>query len=131
MLGIKMNIKKYGTEIEPEERNKSLALNSDACRELQEIKLGPGELPLRAMDASLERWLGVLAGKDILEDLYPEEEWQVNLYRVGDIFGKLRIDLNRDGIWDEEWTLRNNKVVRMVNPDNKGHFKVRFALEEF
>ena len=131
MMVIKMKRKKDMPDLESEEKHKILAPHNDTSQVPQAAELGLGELPLRDMDASLGRWLGVLAGKDIYKDIYPEEEWQVNLYRVGDIFGKLRIDLNRDGTWDEEWILRDDKVVRMVNPDNKGHFKGRFALEEY
>ncbi len=101
--------------------------NSDKIQ--REIKLDKETFPLREMDASLIRWLGVLAEKDIYEDLYSEEEWQVNLYRVGEIFGKLRIDLNRDGIWDEEWILKDDEVIRMTTPDYKGNFKEYFMLE--
>jgi hypothetical protein len=130
-VGNKMKINKDGAVDEPEEINKSLTPDSYTGQEQQEIELGPDELPLRPMDASLVRWLGVLAGKDIYEDLYPEEEWQINLYRVDDIYAKLCIDLNRDGTWDEQWALLNEKVVRMVAPDDNGNFKECFEFKEY
>jgi len=85
--------------------------------------------PLRRMDASLIRWLGVLSDKDIYEDLYPKEEWRVNLYTVNDKVEKLKIDLNRDGLWNEEWVLNDNKVLRTILK-SKDNFKKYFILKE-
>lgn len=95
----------------------------------QEIEFSKDDLSLRRMDASLIRWLGVLSEKDIYEDLYPEEDWKVNLYTVGDKFGKIKIDLNRDGFWDEEWVLKDNEVIRTILEDNN-KFKEFFILKE-
>lgn len=96
----------------------------------QEIECSKDNLPLRRMDASLIRWLGVLSENDICEDLYPEEDWKVNLYTVGDKFGKLKIDLNRDGLWDEEWILQDKGVVRTILQNNKKSFKEFFIFKE-
>lgn len=70
--------------------------------------------PLRESDAALARWLGASAGEEARTDLFPQSAWRVDLYRVGTIFGRLTIDLTRDGTVDEEWTLRDGKVTREV-----------------
>ena len=76
------------------------------------------ESALRQFDAFIGRWLGASAGAETMADLMPDRDWRVDLHRVGEVFGKARIDIGRDGVWNEDWELREGQVFRTVHEEN-------------
>jgi hypothetical protein len=58
-------------------------------------------------------------------DLLPDGP-RVDLLAKGD--GSVaRVDLDRDGAWDEVWAIRLDEVVREVSPRDDGHLTERWA----
>jgi hypothetical protein len=55
-----------------------------------------------------------------LEDVFPDRPYEVNLYRdgVGSTIDRVKIDLDRDGTWDEMWSVEGDDIRRQVAPDD-------------
>lgn len=55
-----------------------------------------------------------------LKDVFPDRPYKVNLYREagGSTIDRVKIDLDRDGRWDEKWSIEGDDVQRQVAPDD-------------
>lgn len=80
--------------------------------------------PLRAVDELL---IGVFEGRgpEPGKDLLPGGA-RVDL--AAESTGSVaRVDLDRDGKWDEVWTIRVDEIVREVSPQDDGDLRERYA----
>jgi hypothetical protein len=81
-------------------------------------------VPLRPVDELL---LGVFAGNEVPEgrDVMPDGP-RVTLTKTPDGHGA-RVDLDRDGTWDEVWSIRADEVLRYVSPNDDGDMSDRYS----
>lgn len=62
-----------------------------------------------------------------LEDVAPDAPYRIDLLRRGDvpIVAGARVDLDRDGRWDEVWSAGDGAVFREVSPEDDGRHTER------
>lgn len=71
-------------------------------------------------------------GKDKLTDAFPKKPYKVNLYRdSGDArVSRLKVDLDRDGKWDEKWSFGpEGRVKRQVAPADDESYTESYLLD--
>lgn len=75
-----------------------------------------GEGALRPMDQAILARVDQGISGDKVKDAFPSQSYKVNLYRDSGQSGvnRLKIDLDRDGKWDEKWTLSGSGAEREV-----------------
>lgn len=91
-------------------------------------KLGPEDEALRPSDAAFARWLGASSRESVNVDIFKTALWRVDLFAESQIFTRARIDLDRNGKWDEEWVLCDSVVRRQTAPDANGEDSKTFVL---
>jgi hypothetical protein len=69
---------------------------------------------------------------DKLTDAFPKKAYKVNLYRDGGDAGvsRLKVDLDRDGKWDEKWAFgEGGRVKRQVAPADDESYSETYLLD--
>jgi hypothetical protein len=87
---------------------------------------------LRPMDQEILAFVHAGMSGDKLTDAFPRKPYKVNLYRDGGGAGvsRLKIDLDRDGKWDEKWTLApDGRVKRQVAPADDESYTESYLLD--
>jgi hypothetical protein len=96
-------------------------------------KASEGGQALRPMDQEiLARARKGISGTKV-KDAFPGEPYKVSLYAdSGSAVNRLKIDLDRDGKWDEKWSISNEggqeKVKRQVAPNDDESYTVEYRL---
>ena len=72
----------------------------------------------REVDGLVMEWAGKSLGKEKVKDAIKGHGFKVNLYqdKGKDTVTRAKIDLNRDGKWDEKWTFDGSNISRKVAP---------------
>lgn len=85
-----------------------------------------------AQGAAHERFLlsrlGQKATGDKLKDAVPGAV-KVNVYDEGGVWGRAKVDLDRDEKWDEKWTLKGGTIEKQVAPADDEQYAERFAWD--
>jgi hypothetical protein len=77
---------------------------------------------LRPVDRDILTYLTQAAKGDKVKDAFSNQTYKVNFYRdSGSTWSRLKIDLNRNGKWDEKWTLDNGRPDKreVASQDNE------------
>lgn len=76
----------------------------------------PAQEPLRAMDRAILARVEQNIPGDKVKDAFQGEPYKVNLYRdAGNAaVNRLKIDLDRDELWDEKWTFDRTGAALVV-----------------
>ena len=90
-------------------------------------------VPLRAMDRELLQLVKQGGKPARVKDAFPKSPYKINLYLEGDQLVRAKIDLNRNGKWDEKWTFAQDKgestVKRQVSPtDDDTSYTLTYKL---
>lgn len=92
---------------------------------------GSDRATLRAMDREvLARIAGPVPGGKI-KDLFPGRPYKVSIYKDAGHAkaNRVKIDLDRNGKWDEKWTLEDDgKIKRKVAPRDDENYTLEFRL---
>ena len=83
---------------------------------------------LRPIDEKILAHLKNGFAGDRLKDVFPGEPAKVNVAREGGGF-RIKIDLNRDGHWDEKWTTHGDDVKRQVAPADDEKYRDSYRLD--
>ena len=89
-------------------------------------------VPLRPMDKDIFAALAdARLERTRLLDLFPDRPYKARI--VGSVaerrFGGVLVDMDRDGKWDERWTLKGNEVIRLVPDDpTGGGTEIKYSL---
>lgn len=88
---------------------------------------------LRIYEQSQKSAGGAKAPK--VKDVFPDRPYKVNLYEEGGVLARAKIDLNRNGKWDEKWTFAPGSdaaspvVKRQVSPtDDDTNYSLSYKL---
>ena len=86
----------------------------------------PTRPDLRAVDKVVSRYLGRSLGSEKLKDVTKGQPYKVNVYQDAGEPGanRAKIDLDRDDLWDEKWTLKDGAVSRKVAPNDDENYSV-------
>ena len=78
------------------------------------------------MDKVVSRYLGRSLGSEKLKDVTKGQPYKVNVYQDAGEPGanRAKIDLDRDDLWDEKWTLKDGAVSRKVAPNDDENYSV-------
>ena len=90
-------------------------------------------LPLRPFDDEIIRLLAQPPSGDKAKDATPNRPYKVNLYAEGGKYVRAKVDLNRNGKWDEKWSVEEKKgetvIKRQVSPsDDDTSYPDKFKL---
>ena len=70
---------------------------------------------------------------DRLKDVFPQADYKVNVAKDKGGF-RIKLDLNRDGHWDEKWTTSGKgddaEVKRQVAPADDERYSESYRLDE-
>ena len=83
---------------------------------------------LRPIDEKILAHLKNGFAGDRLKDVFPGDPVKVNVAREGGGF-RIKIDLNRDGHWDEKWTTHGDDVKRQVAPADDEKYRDSYRLD--
>lgn len=68
---------------------------------------------LRPVDRDILTFLTQPATGNKVKDAFSNQPYKVSFYRdSGNTWNRLKIDLNRNGKWDEKWTLENGSLKK-------------------
>jgi hypothetical protein len=71
----------------------------------------PVSRDLRPVDRDILTYLAQPASGNKVKDAFPNQTYKVSFYRdSGSTWNRLKIDLNRNGKWDEKWTIENGSL---------------------
>lgn len=89
---------------------------------------------LRPIDRDVLDALDVgISGKKT-KDAFANKPIKVSLYQDADFINRLKLDLDRDGKWDEKWTISREggvrKIKRKVAPNDDDQYTVEYRLRE-
>ena len=87
---------------------------------------------LRPMDQEILALVHAGISGDKVTDAFPKKPYKVNLFRDGGGAGvnRLKIDLDRDGKWDEKWTLgAGGRIKRQVSPADDESYTESYVLD--
>jgi hypothetical protein len=89
-----------------------------------------GSFPLRPLDAHVLVLQARGIGGDKVKDAFPGRREKVNLYHDAGHPGvhRAKIDLDRDGRWDEKWTFQGKQIKRQVAPADDERYTQEFRL---
>ena len=78
---------------------------------------GPSE---RAVDKAVMRWVGRNLGSKKRKDVSSGEAYKINVYQdAGNAMAnRAKVDLDRDGKWDEKWTFKPGEISRKVSSND-------------
>ncbi len=90
-------------------------------------------LAMRPFDDEIIRLLQQTPSGDKAKDATPNRPYKVNLYAEGGKYVRAKVDLNRNGKWDEKWSIeeKNGETVlkRQVSPnDDDTSYPDKFKL---
>jgi hypothetical protein len=98
-------------------------------------KVDPGHVPLRPFDQHIIDRSRQPFPTARLNDAFPGETEKVSFFAKpgGAVLVRAKVDLDRDGHWDEEWLFEqvkgHEKIVRKVaQPGTTEQFKTRYEL---
>jgi hypothetical protein len=96
-------------------------------------KPGHEVFPLRPSDEDVLHLLEQRPGADKTKDATPNRPYKVNLYAEGGKYVRAKVDLDRNGKWDEKWSVeeKNGERVykRQVSPtDDDTNYPLKFKL---
>ncbi|MCA9666932.1 MAG: hypothetical protein KC503_15140 [Myxococcales bacterium] len=82
----------------------------------------------RAVDLSIMRYVGKDLGAKKIKDALKGMPYKVNLYQDKDAttLSRVKIDLDRDGTWDEVWKVEGSKVKRKASPADDGNYTDKY-----
>ena len=77
--------------------------------------VGPSERPV---DVAVMQWRGKNLGSSKLKDASKGQPFKVSVYQDSGekTVNRVKVDLNRNGKWDEKWTFDGDKIKRKVAP---------------
>ncbi|HMU38039.1 MAG TPA: hypothetical protein PKE31_03420 [Pseudomonadota bacterium] len=89
--------------------------------------------PLRPFDDEIVQLFQQKATWDKVKDATPNRPYKVNLYAEGGKVVRAKVDLNRNGKWDEKWSVdeKNGETVykRQVSPtDDDTNYPEKYKL---
>ncbi len=87
---------------------------------------------LRPVDRDILAWrkTATVTG-DKAKDVFPGKPYKVDGYKDEGKPGisRVKVDLDRDGKWDEKWDFEGDKVKRKVAPADDENYQQEFRLE--
>ena len=91
---------------------------------------------LRLYEQSQDRKPAARAKAPKIKDVFPDRPYKVNLYEEDGLLARAKIDLNRNGKWDEKWTFTPGSsgagdpvVKRQVSPgDDDTNYTLSYKL---
>lgn len=90
---------------------------------------------LRLYEQSQNRKPAAHAKAPKVKDVFPDRPYKVNLYEEDGVLARAKIDLNRNGKWDEKWTFAPGSgagepvVKRQVSPsDDDANYTLSYKL---
>ncbi len=91
---------------------------------------------LRLYEQSQARKSAARAKAPKIKDVFPDRSYKVNLYEEDGLLARAKIDLNRNGKWDEKWTFAPGSggagdpvVKRQVSPsDDDTNYTLSYKL---
>jgi hypothetical protein len=87
---------------------------------------------LRPVDRDILAWrkTATMTG-DKAKDVFPGKPYKVDGYKDEGKTGvsRVKVDLDRDGKWDEKWDFDGDKVKRKVAPADDENYQQEFRLE--
>lgn len=94
---------------------------------------GHALVPLRPFDDEIIHLLSQPPSADKAKDATPHRPYKVNLYAEGGKYVRAKVDLNRNGKWDEKWAVEEKNgepvVKRQVSPsDDDKNYPDKFKL---
>lgn len=93
---------------------------------------GTAKSDLRPVDRDILAWrkTAVMSG-DKVKDVFPGKPYKVDAYKDEGKSGvsRVKIDLDRDGKWDEKWDFEGDKVKRKVAPADDENYQLELRLD--
>lgn len=93
----------------------------------------PAAGALRPVDKQVLEHLGRGFAGDRLKDVFPQADYKVNVAKDKGGF-RIKLDLNRDGHWDEKWTASGKadeaEVKRQVAPEDDERYSESYRLDD-
>lgn len=98
-------------------------------------KSGHALVPLRPGDEEVLRLLSQPPSGDKSKDATPGRPYKVNLYAEGGKYVRAKVDLNRNGKWDEKWSIEEKNgervIKRQASPnDDDTNYPDKFKLRD-
>ena len=123
--------------VAPPSSNPSAAAppNKDSPAASGELAGKPGHelVALRPLDEEVLHLLEQRPGGDKAKDATPNRPYKVNLYAEGGKYVRAKVDLDRNGKWDEKWSVDDKNgervVKRQVSPsDDDTNYPLKYKL---
>ncbi len=94
--------------------------------------LPAGDEALRPMDRAIFAWQKSAPEKEKSKDVFNSETYKVDAYHDAGKIGmnRLKVDLDRDGKWDEKWDFDGAEVKRHVAPADDESYTREYRLAE-
>ncbi len=86
----------------------------------------------RPADRTISSRVGTDLGAKKLKDVSKGQTFKVNLYQDEGhpTLNRAKIDLDRDDLWDEKWTLDGHSISRKVSPNDDEDYSVSQVWSE-
>ncbi len=87
---------------------------------------------LRPVDRDILAWRKTASiGGDKAKDVFPGKPYKVDAYKDEGKTGisRVKVDLDRDGKWDEKWDFDGDKVKRKVAPADDENYQLELRLD--
>lgn len=81
------------------------------------------------VDKAVSRWIGSEFGGGRQEDVDPDGPYRIDLIQGegADAVNGMEVDIDRDGNFDERWSIEGAGVTREVSPDDDGNYSQKYA----
>ncbi len=82
----------------------------------------------RAVDVAVMSWRGKDLGAKKKKDVSKGKPFKINVYQDGGkaTVNRVKVDLDRDGKWDEKWTFDGDKIKRKVSPNDDENYSDKY-----